>query len=215
MSFAKRWVKKDDPSRSDKLAEIVKPSDPLKSKLIVSIKRVELENQRLDQAYLRFENREKALFDKTVEAYKVHDELRSNIYANEVAEVRKIMKMILQTKLALEQIALRMKTSTELGDVAASLLPVVDVMNDLKLGIASISPQTEKEMGDLGSLLNGMVADAGLVNLGPITYESASEDTTKIMGEAQYIAESRINSGFPQIPESGVGQSVKEDDSKP
>jgi division protein CdvB (Snf7/Vps24/ESCRT-III family) len=215
MSFAKRWEKKDDPSQYDKMVEAIKPSDPLKMRLVASIKRIELENQRLDQGYDRFQKREKELFDKVVEAYKGHDDRRANIYAVEVAEIRKIEKMIFQMKLALEQISLRMRTSTELGDVAASLLPVVDTMNELQAGITSINPQTDKELGELGDLLSGMVADAGMVGMGSISFEAVNEDSSKILGEAQVVAESRIGDGFPQLPGKMRGQSIVEDDSKP
>jgi division protein CdvB (Snf7/Vps24/ESCRT-III family) len=215
MSFAKKWEKKDDPSTYDKVVESIKPSDPLKTKLMESIRRIELENQRLDQAYSRFQEHDKALFDKAVESYKVHDDKRASIYANEVAEIRKIERMLLQTKLALEQIALRMRTSTELGDVAASLLPVVETMNDLKLGIASINPQTEKGMGDLGDLLSGMVANVGVVTMGPINFEAVNDDASKILGEAQFVAESKISNGFPPLPGETTGQSVRGEDSKP
>ncbi|MCX6648481.1 MAG: Snf7 family protein [Candidatus Bathyarchaeota archaeon] len=215
MSFSKKWEKKDDPSAYDKLAETINPSDPLKSRLVASVRRIDLENQRLDQAYARFEKREKELFDKVTEAYKAHDKNRANIYANEVTEIRKIERMILQSKLALEQIALRMRTSTELGDVAASLLPVVDTMNDLKTGIASISPQTEKSLGSLGDLLTGMVADAGLVSMGPISFETVNEGTSEILGEAQIVAENKMNETFPKAPRKTSDNYIGEDNSKP
>ena len=215
MSFAKRWEKQENPSTYGKMVETIKPSDPLKSKLVDSIRQIELENQHLDQAYVRFQKREKELFDRVVEAYKTHDDRRANIYANEVAEIRKIEGMFLQSKLALEQIALRMRTSTELGDVAATLLPVLGTMNELKSGIASISPQTEKGLGDLGELLNGMVADAGMVSAGSISFEAVNDDASRILGEAQVIAESKISDGFPPLPAKKPGQFIGEDDSKP
>jgi division protein CdvB (Snf7/Vps24/ESCRT-III family) len=215
MSFAKRWERKGDPSTYDKMVETIRPSDPLKTKLEASIKRIEIENQRLDQAYDRLQKHDKLLFDKAVESYKVHDDKRVGVYANEIAEIRKIERMILQTKLALEVIALRGRTSTELGDIAVSLLPVVETMNDLKVGIASISPQTEKGLGDLGNLLSGMVANAGVVTMDPITFESVNDVASKILGEAQFVAESKINDGFPELPSKTPGQFIGENDSKP
>jgi len=209
MSFTKKWEKKDAPSQYDKMKESIKPSDPLKTRLVESTKRIELECERLDQAYARFQAREKTLFDSTVDAYAKHDNNRAGIFANEVAQIRKIEKMLLQTKLALEQITLRMRTSTELGNVAASLLPVVDTMNQLKPGIDSINPQTEKEIGDLNNLLSGMVVDAGMVTAGPISFEPVDEDASKILGEAQAIAGSKVSETFPDIPEEDSEQPTK------
>lgn len=213
MSFAKRWEKKGDSSNLDKLVETVKPSDPLKNKIESSIRRVEVECQRLDQSYDRLQKHDRALFDKAVECYKVHDELRASVYANEIAENRKLQKMVLQAKLALEVVALRARTSTELGDVAVSLLPVVDTVNGIKEGIATIAPQTEKGMGELDGLLSGMVIDAGLVLTDPFSFQSSNEDTSKILDEAQTIAESKINYSFPELPRNTFGQRIKEDES--
>jgi division protein CdvB (Snf7/Vps24/ESCRT-III family) len=47
-----------------------------------------------------------------------HDTEHANVYANELAEVRKMIKTVTSSKLALEQIVLRLNTITELGDMA-------------------------------------------------------------------------------------------------
>jgi division protein CdvB (Snf7/Vps24/ESCRT-III family) len=202
MSFSKKWIKEEDSSALNKLTETINPSDPLKSRLVASIRRIELEKQRLEQSYIRFEKREKELFDKVTIAYKSHDTVSANVYANEVAEIRKIKGMILQGGLALEQIALRMTTATELGDVAVSLLPMVDTIKEIKTGIASISPQTENSIANIGDLLSGMVIDSGLVNMGSISYDEVTEDSSKILGEAQIVAENKMNETFPNAPRS-------------
>ena len=209
MSFAKRWEKKDDPSTYDKMVEKIRPSDPLKTKLEASIRRVELENQRLDQTYDRLQKQDKVLFDKAVECKKVHDDLRASVYTNEIAEIRKLERMILQTKLALEVVVLRGRTSTELGDIAVSLLPMVETMNGLKMGIATINPQTEKRLGELDDLLSGMVVNVGLVTMDAITFDDVNDGGSKILGEAQLVAESKINNGFPELPGNSSDQSLK------
>jgi len=213
MTFAKRWEKKNDSSQLDKLAEKVKPSDPLKGKIESSIRRVEVECQRLDQAYDRLQKQDKILFDKAVECYKEHDQKRASVYSVEIAENRKLQKMVLQAKLALEVVALRARTSTELGDVAVSLMPVVDTLNGIQEGIATIAPQAEKGIGDMDGLLNGMIIDLGLTVTDPISFESSNEDTSKILDEAQTIAESKINNSFPTLSGNPFGQTIKEDES--
>ena len=65
---------------------------------------------RLDQANERFTKKDKTLFAKLVDAYTQHDTAHANIYANELAEVRKMAKLTMNARLALDQIALRIKT---------------------------------------------------------------------------------------------------------
>jgi division protein CdvB (Snf7/Vps24/ESCRT-III family) len=212
MSFAERWEKKGDPSTYDKMVEVIRPSDPLKSKLEASIKRIEIEINRLDQSHDRLQKHDKALFDKAVECQRMHDDKRASVYANEIAEIRKIERMILQTKLALEVVASRGRTSTELGDVAVSLLPTIEIMNELKMGIAAVTPQAENGLGELGDLLSGMAVDTGIV-MNPITFDAVNDDASRILGEAQYLAESKMNNGFPELPSNKSDQPIKEDNS--
>jgi len=212
MSFANRWEKKDEPSFSAKVKDAVRPPGPLKPRLDGATKRIEMQIQRLDQASNRFQERDKTIFNRIVDAYAKHDTARANVFANELAEIRKMEKMIFHAKLALEQITLRLKTVTELGDVAVTLLPVVGVIGDIKSGMAAISPQAEKELGEIGNLLSGIVVDAGSATGMSINFESVNEDSAKILDEAQTIAESRMKDTFPELPggqkEAGLGDRV-------
>jgi division protein CdvB (Snf7/Vps24/ESCRT-III family) len=127
MTFANRWEKSSDPSFAVKVKDAVRPPGPLKPRLDAATKGIEMQIQRLDQASHRFQDRDKTIFNRIVDAYAKHDTARANVFANELAEIRKMEKMIFHAKLALEQITLRLKTVTELGDVAITLLPVVGV----------------------------------------------------------------------------------------
>ena len=64
---------------------------------------------KLDQANERFTQKDKALFAKLVDAYTKHDTAHANIYANELAEVRKMAKLTMNARLALDQVCLTHK----------------------------------------------------------------------------------------------------------
>lgn len=215
MSFDKRWEKNTDPTAYEKVKEAIRPSEPLKSRLMDSVKQIEQENQRLTLASQRFQERDKMIFNKVVEAYTSHDSARAKIYANELVEVRKMQKMIFSAKLALEQISLRMRTVTELGDVAATLMPVVSVIGELRQGIASINPETERGLSDIGELINGMFVDSGALTETSISFDSMSSDSANILSEAQAITEARMGSTFPELPKGKIDQlSGSEEDRK-
>ena len=86
---------------------------------------------KLDQANERFTQKDKALFAKIVDAYTKHDPAHANIYSTELAEIRKMSKLIMNARLALDQVALRMRTVTELGDVVATLGPCIGVLRSV------------------------------------------------------------------------------------
>jgi len=199
-NFAKNWERREGPSLASKIKETVRPPGPLKPRLDRAIRRIEVQIQRLGHASERFLQRDKSIFDRIVNAYMKHDESRANIFASELAEVRKMEKMILHARLALEQIVLRLRTITELGDIAITLTPVVGVIHNIRNGIASVSPQAERELGEIGNLLSGIVVDAGQVTGTTLDFEMINEDSKKILSEASVVAEQRMKEQFPDLP---------------
>jgi len=210
-SFGTRWEKGDEPSLSDKIKETVRQPSPLKPRLDSATKRIENQVHRLDQASDRFNDRDKTIFSQIVDAYSRHDSAHANIYATELAQIRKMEKITLNSKLALEQIVLRISTVTELGDMAATLLPVISVLRDLRIGISMVSPQMGKELGEIGNILSGIVVDAGAVTGLGVNFESTNEDSQKILEEAATIAEQRMKDTFPPLPgKTPIGEPIKD-----
>ncbi|MEM2947771.1 MAG: hypothetical protein QXN96_06015 [Candidatus Bathyarchaeia archaeon] len=120
--FSKRWdERRDEQPITERIKEAVRPPGPLKPRLDMAVRRIELQIQKLDQASERFSQRDKSIFARIVDAYTKHDMARANVFANELAEIRKMEKMIMQARLALEQIVLRLRTVSELGDVVSTL----------------------------------------------------------------------------------------------
>jgi hypothetical protein len=60
-------------------------------------------------------------------------------------------------------------------------------------------------LGEISSLLNGIVVDTGMVTELNINFEVMNEDSSKILDEAIVITESRIGETFPVIVEEKVG----------
>ncbi len=125
---------------------------------------------------------------------------RANVFANELAEIRKMEKMIMHGRLALEQIVLRLRTVSELGDIVTTLAPAVGVLRSVKSGMSAIFPEAERELGQIGNLLNGIIIDAGQSTGLTINFESANEDAQKILAEASSVAEQKIKEKFPELP---------------
>ncbi len=199
--FAKKWGEREETTPlPTRLKEAVRPPGPLKPRLDFAVRRIELQVQRLDNAAERFTERDKTIFIRIVEAYSKHDMPRANVFANELAEVRKMEKMIMHARLALEQIVLRLKTVSELGDVVSTLAPAVGVLRTVRTGMSSIFPEAERELGQIGNLLNGIIIDAGQSTGLTINFENANEDAQKILNEAATVAEQKIKEKFPDLP---------------
>lgn len=199
--FAKKWEeRRDEQPFTERIKEAVRPPGPLKPRLDMAIRRIEMQVQKLDQASERFSQRDKSIFARIVDAYTKHDMARANVFANELAEIRKMEKMIMHARLALEQIMLRLRTVSELGDVVSTLGPAVGVLRAVKSGMTNIYPEAERELGQIGDLLSGIIVDAGQSTGTTINFETANEDAQKILTEAAAIAEQKVKEKFPELP---------------
>jgi len=199
--FAKRWEKEvDDTPFSTKIKEAVHSPGPLKPRIDHAIKRINIQIQRLDKASDRFTERDKSIFKRIVDAYSKHDTARANVFANELAEIRKMGKMIIHARLALDQIVLRLSTVSELGDIVSTLAPAIGVMRSVKNGMAAVFPEAERELGSIGNLLNGIMMDAGHSTGLNVDFQAASEDAQKILNEAATVAEQKVKQKFPELP---------------
>ena len=199
--FAKRWEESTNQQPfTTRVKESLRPPGPLKPRLDMAIRRIELQVQKLDHASERFSERDKKIFARIVDAYTKHDMARANVFANELAEIRKMEKMIMHGRLALEQIVLRLRTVSELGDIVTTLAPAVGVLRTVRNGMSSVFPEAERELGQIGTLLNGIIIDAGQSTGLSINFESANEDAQKILAEASSVAEQKIKEKFPDLP---------------
>jgi division protein CdvB (Snf7/Vps24/ESCRT-III family) len=198
--FGKQWEGGDKQPLGKSIRETINPPGALKPRMEFAAKRVKSQVQRLEQESTRMGERDKTLFNKVVDAYQKHDTPHANIYANELAELRRMERVTLNAKLALDQITMRIEAVSELGDLAYTLLPVIGVMREVMKGMASVNPQIAKEMGDISNILSGIVMDAGATSGMSINFESANEDARLIAEEAAMVAEKRMKDTFPELP---------------
>jgi division protein CdvB (Snf7/Vps24/ESCRT-III family) len=189
--------------------KIPKSKDPLKMRLIQAQYRVRSMISRLDAYIARMQERDRSLFERVVEAQMSKDYTRAAMYANEVAEIRKITKQLLTTQIALEQVSLRLETITELGDVYVNLIPVMGVISELKTTLKGVMPELSIELAELGDGLQEVVIEAGEFGGASAAGVASSPEARKILDEASMVAEQRMKEQFPELPASGIVQNQK------
>ncbi|MGD9130437.1 MAG: Snf7 family protein [Candidatus Bathyarchaeota archaeon] len=161
---------------------------------------MKIQIRKLNRAANRFSKRDKSLFKRTVKAYSKHDLVRAKVYANELAEIRKTEQTIMNTRLALEQISLRLGTVSDFGDVVTMLSPTVSVLQNIGKGLTNTLPEAGRELGQIGDLLNGIIADSNQGAGIDIDFEAPNDETKKILSEAANAAEQNIKQRLPEIP---------------
>jgi division protein CdvB (Snf7/Vps24/ESCRT-III family) len=200
VNFAGKWENEERISLQEKIKDKVRPPGALKPRLDKANKRMQVQIRKLNKAAKRFSERDKSLFAKTVEAYSKHEIMRAKVYANELVEIRKSKKQIMNTRLALEQISLRINTVSEFGDVVNILSPTVNVLQNIGKGLSKTLPEAGKELGQIGDLLNGIIADSNQGTGLDIDFDVPNDEAKDILKEAAEVAEQNIEQKLPQIP---------------
>ena len=200
--FSKKWEAQrgEENSLGKAIHDVVQPPPALKTCLDLAVRKLDLQINKLDQANERFTQKDRTLFAKLVQAYTNHDSAHANIYATELAELRKMSKLIMNARLALDQVSLRIRTVSELGDVVSALGPCIGVLRSVSGGLGGVLPEAEGELGDIGNMLSGLMFDAGLSSGSSMNFDNVNEDASKILAEAATVAEQRVSANFPDLP---------------
>lgn len=200
--FTSNWDSKRTPGITERLRNSFNNPGPLKPRLDAVNRQIQTVMARLDSSMAKIRERDTMLFNKIVVSLQKHENQRASMFANELAEVRKVGMMVTQSRLALEQVVLRLSTITELGDIVSTLAPATSIVRSVKQDVANVIPDADGEMGEVTSLLSGILVEAGSMGGYSLNFETANEEAEKAMMEAAAVAESRMREKFPEIPDT-------------
>ncbi len=206
--FEKNWSTQSKVSASEKLKESLRPQGPLKPRLETAVNKLQLQTSKLDTMIAKLNERDAALFRRIVEATHRHDTDAAKALSNELAEVRKISRTLNQSKMALEQVQMRLSTIHDLGDAMVTLGPAMASIRGLKSGLSQFLPGADGELGNMHNMLNGILMES--LQGSNTNFEvntDAGADIDQIMMEASAVAEQKVNDKFPSIPSAGYGLS--------
>ncbi len=204
-SLSDRW---NDVGRGDnlsqKILDRVKPDVPLKNKIDVAQKNLQLQIVKLDGIASKIKQKNDYIFNKIIIAQKANNQHYAKAYATELLEIRKMHNMVNGAKLALEQIQLRLNTVSELGDIVVTLSPCMSVIKGLGASLSGIMPEATSSMQNLSQVLGDVLTGSSMnaSDTSVATYSSSS-DTLAILEEAQAVIEGQTRASIPEPP-SGI-----------
>ncbi|MEM0233068.1 MAG: Snf7 family protein [Candidatus Nezhaarchaeales archaeon] len=170
---------------------------PLKERIYQALKVLSTQHRKLQQLIARLQERDKELFNSCIMAKTWNDELHAVLYANELAELRKLIKTVMASSLAIEQVILRLETIEQLGDAMVQLGPVVKIIQGLKGQLTNIIPEVAIELDNVNKMLGSILIDIGEPR---VTEVVASEEALKVLQEAEVVAEQRLKEKLPELP---------------
>jgi len=204
--FANNWHEKEKgESVASKIKNVTKPSVGLKEQIATVTQRLDAQTRTLEGAVQRFQNRDAEIYNRVVKALAQHDTARANILATELAEIRKVEKMLSHASLGLQSMSMRLSTVSELGDVVAILSPAKSMINSIRTEMCGIMPEASQELGNIGNILNDIVSQTSQGSDMPVDIAGATPEAMEILQEAETAAARQLEEQFPTFtPEKQV-----------
>ena len=199
-SFHKAWASQDTAGMTDKFRDTLKPQGALKPRIQNAVNKLQAQTSKMDSMLNKLEQRDQKLFERVVVAVQNHDKSASTVLSNELAEVRKVKKMLGGARMSLEQVQLRLSTIHDLGDAMVAIGPAMSTMNGLKSSLGKFMPEADAELNSMTQTLNGLMVDSISGDSFNMESDASSEETNKILQEASAVAEQQIGDKFPSVP---------------
>jgi len=200
--WSKRWTGPEEEGESiaKRIRDIISPPPPVRQQIVTALYKIGAQINKLDYSLAKLQSYDKMLFEKTVNALIEGDKSKAAMYANEVAEVRKMAKVIMTVRYALERVKLRLETAVIFGDVQANLAPAIVALRQVAGYIKGMIPDVFAELVEIDE--NLQVAMLQATTHAPIMLESTyvTEEAQKILRDASIVAEQRLKEAFPELP---------------
>ena len=195
-----KWTKQPKPTISEKINDVVKPKGPLKPRVQQGITRLQKQITKLDSMITKLNERDQKLFSRIVEAMQSHDTNTSKVLSNELAEIRKVSKVLGNARIALEQIELRLSTYNDLGDTVVTIMPTIGLMKGMKSSLAKFMPGADQEISQMAEMLGGFMTESFSSEATFGIDGSTNAESDKILQEAAAVAGNSVGDKFPSMP---------------
>jgi len=199
--WARRWAgPEEEVSLARRVKELISPPPPVKQQIITALYKIGAQINKLDYSLAKLQSYDKMLFEKTVNAIIEGDKSKAAMYANEVAEVRKMARVIMTVRYALERVKLRLETAVIFGDVQANLAPAIVALRQVAGYIKGMIPDVFAELVEIDESLQVAMMQATMQAPIPLESTYVTEEAQKILRDASIVAEQRLKESFPELP---------------
>jgi len=145
--------------------------------------------------------RDKVLFRTCIHALKNNNKDRATVCANEIAELRKLIKFLYYVELAIERVILRLETIRELSDIVIDLKPALRMLQRVSKQLFEVLPDVSSELSRINDVVSEtlystrITADESLIPVNRIT-----QGGEEILKEVSSFLEQKITEKLPEPP---------------
>ncbi|RLF97441.1 MAG: hypothetical protein DRN65_00835 [Thaumarchaeota archaeon] len=177
-----------------------KAREEIRLKLEQSLSDLNAQIMKLRSKYEEMTAKSKEYFEEVVEALISGDEGRASIYAEEIAEIKRLASILVKTQLVLEQVKLRLETILEISELMGLVVPLLSLITEVGDEVAGIAPDAAKNLHELATYIEDFSNVSSVNELKVDAPEELDEEARKILEEAQKTAAERVKQSFPDVP---------------
>lgn len=120
--------------------------------------------------------------------------------ANELAEVRKLIKLLSQTQIAIERIILRLETVKELSTIIVDLKPALSALKNLTTNLVGVMPDVASELDEINNSIRDTLTVTKLSSEPPIVQPTKTAGGQEILEEVNTVLEQKLSEQLPEPP---------------
>jgi division protein CdvB (Snf7/Vps24/ESCRT-III family) len=160
-----------------------------------------IQRSKLEQASFRLKERDRILFQTCINTLNNKNKERAAICANELAEVRKLIKFLYNVELAIERVILRLETIKELSDIVVDLKPALKLLQSVSQQLFEVLPDVSSELSKVNEAISEtlystkITADESIIPVNRKTPEGE-----EIIKEVSGFLERKLAEELPEPP---------------
>ena len=162
---------------------------------------LKIQHNKLEQASFRLKERDRILFQTCIHALNNKNKERAAICANELAEVRKLIKFLYNVELAIERVILRLETIKELSDIVVDLKPALKLLQSVSQQLFEVLPDVSSELSKVNEAISEtlystkITADESII---PVNKKTPGGE--EIIKEVSRFLEQKLAEELPEPP---------------
>jgi division protein CdvB (Snf7/Vps24/ESCRT-III family) len=162
---------------------------------------LKIQRSKLEQASFRLKERDRILFQTCINALNNKNKEKAAICANELAEVRKLIKFLYNVELAIERVILRLETIKELSDIVVDLKPALKLLQSVSQQLFEVLPDVSSELSKVNEAISEtlystkITADESIIPVDRKTPEGEA-----IIKEVSGFLERKLAEELPEPP---------------
>lgn len=179
----------------------IKDDKPTRDRIIESIKSLEIYRKELDSIKRRLNVRREKLYALIVNSLEAKDKLRAKVYATEHGELKRVIRVVTMSELALTQIVIRLESICDTGDVVYQVSSAFKVVKKIGEEIKVIMPQLESTMQEVNNVLTDTMSSLQQISPDSSIILDVSQGEEILESAKKYVDE-QINTLEEPSPET-------------